>query len=46
MQGYVDIFRVAMRNIQNFNLLDEPGKTEKAVLLIRAISGSVDALLQ
>ena len=33
-----------MRNTQNFNLLDEPGKTDKAVLLVRAISGSVDAL--
>ncbi|MDX1902744.1 MAG: 3-deoxy-7-phosphoheptulonate synthase [Thermonemataceae bacterium] len=46
MQEYVDIFQVGARNTQNFNLLDALGATNKAVLLKRGISGSIDELLQ
>lgn len=46
MHDYVDIFQVGARNSQNFNLLDELGKIDKAVMLKRGISGSIDELLQ
>lgn len=42
---YVDIFQVGARNSQNFNLLDALGKTDKAILLKRAMSGTVEELL-
>lgn len=45
MYDYIDIFQVGARNSQNFNLLDELGKTDKAVLIKRGISGSIDELL-
>lgn len=43
---YVDIFQVGARNTQNFNLLDALGEIDKAVLLKRGISGTIDELLQ
>ena len=46
MHDYIDIFQVGARNSQNFNLLDELGKVDKAVMLKRGISGSIDELLQ
>ena len=46
MLDYIDIFQVGARNSQNFNLLDELGKVDKAVMLKRGISGSIDELLQ
>ena len=46
MRDYVDIFQVGARNSQNFNLLDALGKVDKPVLLKRAISGTIDELLQ
>lgn len=46
MVDYVDIFQVGARNSQNFNLLDALGKVDKPVLLKRAISGTIDELLQ
>lgn len=46
MMEYVDIFQVGARNSQNFNLLDALGKVDKAVLLKRGISGTIDELLQ
>mgnify|MGYP000300511606 CR=1 FL=1 len=46
MEDYVDVFQVGARNSQNFNLLDELGKSKKAVLLKRGVSGSIDELLQ
>jgi len=46
MLGYVDVFQVGARNSQNFNLLDELGRVDKAVMLKRGISGSIDELLQ
>lgn len=42
---YVDIFQVGARNSQNFNLLDALGKTDKAVLLKRGMSGTIEELL-
>lgn len=46
MHDYVDIFQVGTRNAQNFNLLDELGKTDKAVMLKRGFSGTIEELLQ
>jgi 3-deoxy-7-phosphoheptulonate synthase len=45
MHDYVDIFQVGARNSQNFNLLDELGKVDKAVMLKRGISGTIDELM-
>lgn len=46
MMPYVDIFQVGARNSQNFNLLDELGRVDKAVMLKRGISGTIEELLQ
>ena len=46
MHDYVDVFQVGTRNAQNFNLLDELGKTDKAVMLKRGFSGTIEELLQ
>ena len=46
MNDYVDVFQVGARNSQNFNLLDELGKVDKAVLIKRGMSGTIDELLQ
>ena len=45
MYDYVDIYQVGARNTQNFNLLDELGKIDKAVMIKRGISGTIDELL-
>lgn len=45
MHDYVDIYQVGARNTQNFNLLDELGKVDKAVMIKRGISGTIDELL-
>lgn len=45
MHDYVDVFQVGARNTQNFNLLDELGKTTKAVMIKRGISGTIEELL-
>ena len=45
MYDYVDVFQVGARNTQNFNLLDELGKVDKAVMIKRGISGTVEELL-
>jgi len=45
MHDYVDVFQVGARNSQNFNLLDALGKVDKAVLLKRGISGTMEELL-
>src|SRR4051794_29386148 len=41
MEKYVDCFQIGARNMQNFDLLREVGKTRKAVLLKRGLSASV-----
>ncbi|MCC7318457.1 MAG: N-acetylneuraminate synthase family protein, partial [Bacteroidales bacterium] len=46
MHDYVDVFQVGTRNAQNFNLLDELGKTDKVVMLKRGFSGTIEELLQ
>ncbi len=45
MAGYVDIFQVGARNMQNFNLLKELGKIKKPVLLKRGIAATIEELL-
>ena len=45
MYDYVDIYQVGARNTQNFNLLDALGKVDKAVLIKRGISGTIEELL-
>ena len=42
---YTDIFQVGARNMQNFSLLKELGKTNKPVLLKRGMSATVKDLL-
>jgi 3-deoxy-7-phosphoheptulonate synthase len=46
MYDYVDIYQVGARNTQNFNLLDELGGVDKAVMIKRGISGTIEELLQ
>jgi len=42
---YTDIFQIGARNMQNYPLLREIGKTTKPVLLKRGLSATVDDLL-
>ncbi len=42
---YADIIQIGARNMQNFNLLKEVGKTKKPVLLKRGMSNTVKELL-
>ncbi|MFC1548798.1 3-deoxy-7-phosphoheptulonate synthase [Candidatus Omnitrophota bacterium] len=42
---YVDVIQIGARNMQNFNLLKEVGKTQKPVLLKRGIANTVVELL-
>lgn len=46
MHDYVDVFQVGARNSQNFNLLDSLGEVDKAVMIKRGISGTIEELLQ
>ena len=41
MEKFVDCFQIGARNMQNFDLLREVGKTQKPVLLKRGLSASV-----
>jgi 3-deoxy-7-phosphoheptulonate synthase len=41
MDKYVDCFQIGARNMQNFDLLREVGKTRKPVLLKRGLAASV-----
>lgn len=41
----IDILQVGARNMQNFNLLKELGKTDKPILLKRGLSASYEELL-
>jgi 3-deoxy-7-phosphoheptulonate synthase len=45
MLDYVDMLQVGARNMQNYNLLRELGKTTKPVLLKRGISATIEELL-
>jgi 3-deoxy-7-phosphoheptulonate synthase len=42
---YADIFQVGARNMQNFVLLKELGKTKKPILLKRGLSATIEELL-
>jgi 3-deoxy-7-phosphoheptulonate synthase len=41
----IDVMQIGARNVQNFNLLKEVGKTQTPVLLKRGLSGTIDELL-
>lgn len=41
MEPFVDMFQIGARNMQNFDLLKEVGKTRKAVLLKRGLAATV-----
>src|SRR3954454_1752083 len=41
MEKYVDCFQIGARNMQNFDLLREVGKTRRAVLLKRGLAATV-----
>ncbi|MCL4845177.1 MAG: 3-deoxy-7-phosphoheptulonate synthase [Acidobacteria bacterium] len=45
MDGYVDIYQVGARNMQNYTLLRELGKVRKPVLLKRGISATIEEWL-
>ncbi len=42
---YVDILQIGARNMQNYGLLKEVGKTNRPVMLKRGISGEIQELL-
>ncbi len=42
---YADIIQIGARNMQNFVLLDEVGKSKKPVMLKRALSGQIEEWL-
>ena len=42
---YTDMFQIGARNMQNFNLLNEVGQTNRPVLLKRGMSATVQDLL-
>ncbi|HUF53345.1 MAG TPA: 3-deoxy-7-phosphoheptulonate synthase [Dehalococcoidia bacterium] len=42
---YSDILQIGARNMQNFNLLDEVGKTARPVLLKRGLSATIEEWL-
>jgi 3-deoxy-7-phosphoheptulonate synthase len=42
---YADMFQIGARNMQNFNLLLEVGKTDKCVFIKRGLAASINELL-
>lgn len=45
VEKYADIIQIGARNMQNFNLLKEVGRSKKPVLLKRGISSTIKELL-
>jgi 3-deoxy-7-phosphoheptulonate synthase len=45
IEKYTDIFQIGARNMQNFNLLFEVGRTRKPVVLKRGLAGSISEWL-
>jgi 3-deoxy-7-phosphoheptulonate synthase len=45
VEPYVDLLQVGARNMQNYNLLRELGKSKRPVLLKRGISATIEELL-
>ena len=43
--NYVDMFQIGSRNMQNFSLLKEVGKTDKPVLLKRGMAATIEDFL-
>ncbi len=43
--AYADVLQVGARNMQNFMMLDELGRTQKPVLLKRGMSSTIEELL-
>jgi 3-deoxy-7-phosphoheptulonate synthase len=43
---HIDVFQVGARNMYNYELLRELGRTDKSILLKRAMSATVDEFLQ
>ncbi|OGI10887.1 MAG: 3-deoxy-7-phosphoheptulonate synthase [Candidatus Margulisbacteria bacterium GWF2_35_9] len=43
--SYADVLQIGARNMQNFNLLKEVGKTKKPILLKRGPSATIEELL-
>ncbi|HCY0713326.1 TPA: bifunctional 3-deoxy-7-phosphoheptulonate synthase/chorismate mutase [Staphylococcus aureus] len=39
---YLDVFQIGARNMQNFELLKEAGRTKKAILLKRGLSATIE----
>ncbi len=45
VEKYADVIQIGARNMQNFSLLKEVGKTKKPVLLKRGLSATIEELL-
>ena len=45
MASYADVLRIGARNMQNFPLLTEVGRTQRPVLLKRGLSATITELL-
>ncbi|HHV76480.1 MAG TPA: 3-deoxy-7-phosphoheptulonate synthase [Syntrophothermus lipocalidus] len=45
VQGYVDVLQVGSRNMQNFSLLQEVGRTDKPVILKRGFAATMEEWL-
>jgi 3-deoxy-7-phosphoheptulonate synthase len=45
-QEHIDVLQIGARNMYNYELLKEVGRTRKPVLLKRAMSATIDELLQ
>lgn len=45
MEPYIDIYQVGARNMQNFSLIKELGKTSKPVMLKRGIAATIEEWL-
>ena len=45
MEGFVDIIQLGARNMQNFDLLKELGKTNKPILLKRGLAATIEEWL-
>lgn len=45
VEGYVDMFQIGARNMQNFTLLTEVGRAGKPVLLKRGLAGTINEWL-
>ena len=45
VEKYADVMQIGARNMQNFSLLKEVGKTKKPILLKRGLSATIEELL-